>query len=84
MYCVISNPGTQGEDLGAQGMPMPGLPGLKIQTVDEDAVDRDVKKLIGDRTMEKTFVPIPKGAIVDDITKRRQEAMEQVAALKTP
>jgi len=65
-------------------MPMPGLPGLKIQTVDEDAVDRDVKKLIGDRTMEKTFVPIPKGAIVDDITKRRQEAMEQVGALKTP
>jgi hypothetical protein len=77
---TMSHPVTQGEDLGAQGMPMPGLPGLKIQTVDEEAVDRDVKKLIGDRTMEKTFVPIPKGAIVDDITKRRQEAMEQVGA----
>lgn len=42
----------QGERLGAEGMVMPGLPGVKIQVIDEEQVDKDVKKLIGDRSLE--------------------------------
>mmetsp|Transcript_30538 Transcript_30538/g.59657 ORF Transcript_30538/g.59657 Transcript_30538/m.59657 type:complete len:376 (+) Transcript_30538:81-1208(+) len=60
---------------GAEGMVMPGLPGMKIQLIDEKQVDLDVKALLKDRSLEAGFAPIPKGAIVDEPEKKRLEML---------
>ncbi len=55
-------------------MPLP----MKSMGAGDVEVDKDVKKLIFDRSLETKFQPIPKGALVDEPTAKRLELEKKV------